>query len=129
MDIPALFETRGEKAFRELETAVARDALLTENCVISTGGGLPMQENMMQLLLEHSVVIFLKPSLEELYSRLQTEKGNRPLLNNIPENQLENHIRKMYYERLTFYKKAHLVIKPGCLKPAFLAQYLLANFK
>ena len=119
-----IFETEGEEYFRQCEQAVLNDVLQNNNCVIATGGGLPMYHDNMDILLKNSLTVFLKPGMDELYEWLKAEKISRPLLKNIPDEKLKGRITELYNKRMPFYRRAQLVISPTHLSPEFLAGYL-----
>lgn len=80
MSIPEIFETKGEAAFRQLETEVLEE-LLAENgpAVISVGGGLPLKTENRRLLHELGTVVYLDITGAEVWNRL-AGTGGRPLL-------------------------------------------------
>ena len=83
MSIAKLFEIQGETYFREKETELLRRLLSgPKGNVIATGGGLPMREENAALLKELGTVIYLKPTIDTLVTRLSGDK-TRPLLQNV----------------------------------------------
>lgn len=79
MPITEIFAKYGEAYFRELETAVLKELLASkEQTVISSGGGVPMQENN-QPLLKEAIVVYIKASVDVLTNRLRNDK-KRPIL-------------------------------------------------
>ncbi len=80
MSIKEIFATKGESAFREMETGCLRELLLTrEEKIISTGGGLPMKRENHPLLKELGTVVYLQISPECVWERLKNDT-TRPLL-------------------------------------------------
>lgn len=80
MSIKEIFATKGESAFREMETGCLRELLLTrEEKIISTGGGLPMKRENHPLLKELGTVVYLQISPECVWERLKNDTI-RPLL-------------------------------------------------
>ncbi len=78
--IPELFLSRGEAAFRALETSELRRAL-GEEAVLSTGGGVVTREENRELLREsESPVVWLQASPQVLAERIRSEPGARPLI-------------------------------------------------
>lgn len=76
--IAEIFETRGEPAFRDLERdAVA--AALTENAVVSLGGGAVLHPDTRDALASKTVVL-LTVTADAVAARINTSK--RPLLKN-----------------------------------------------
>ena len=83
VSIAKLFEIKGETYFREKETELLRRLLSgPKGNVIATGGGLPMREENAALLKELGTVIYLKPTIDTLVTRLSGDK-TRPLLQNV----------------------------------------------
>ncbi|WP_034218482.1 shikimate kinase [Lachnoclostridium phytofermentans] len=80
MTISELFQSKGEEAFRFMETNLLLKYQETLNqTVISTGGGMPLRAENASLLREIGYVIFLKTSKEVTYQRLKHDT-TRPLL-------------------------------------------------
>lgn len=80
--IPDIFKDNGEAYFRELENKLMTE--LSEEgsntgTVLSTGGGLPVDERNRELLGKTGTVIYLKASPECLAERIGNDTG-RPLL-------------------------------------------------
>lgn len=81
MSIPDIFKTQGEAAFRRLETDTLKRLLETaEDCVISTGGGLPLREENQVLLKKLGTVVYLSASPETVYERIGADVSDRPML-------------------------------------------------
>lgn len=99
--IPAIFESKGESAFRNYEEHALREAM-SEVRVIATGGGAVLSGTN-QRLLENATVIYLSTSGLHMKSRL--ENGNRPLLKNgIDDWKSIYEERKPLYERLATFE-------------------------
>jgi hypothetical protein len=102
MSISELFEQKGERYFRDLETTVLEELLeSTYNTVIATGGGLPLRDANAELLKRLGTVVYLKASADTIYERVKDET-NRPLLN-VP-NPREK-IEKMLAQRNPIYEQ------------------------
>ena len=59
MSISEIFETKGEKWFRDEESELLNSISVKSNHVISTGGGVPVKEQNMNLMLKTGYVICL----------------------------------------------------------------------
>lgn len=79
--IPSIFETKGEAAFRNLETEALR-TLTSERCVLATGGGAVLRDEN-RLLLERGLVVVLDASLPTIEGRV--EASDRPLRGRLKE--------------------------------------------
>ena len=77
--------------------------------MISTGGGLPCFNDLMDIIKSKGLVIFLKASSEVILQRLKHEKS-RPLIQNLKENELNTYIKNKLKERGVYYDKAHITI-------------------
>lgn len=79
--ISEIFEKKGEKYFRNLETESLMELLEKNlsNTVISVGGGLPVKEENRELLKRLGMVVYLRANAETIYKRLRHDT-TRPLL-------------------------------------------------
>lgn len=78
--ISEIFATKGEGAFRRMETDCLKKLIETaNNQIISVGGGLPIKEENHELLKMLGKVIYLRITPEAVYERLKGD-SNRPLL-------------------------------------------------
>ena len=79
ISIPEIFKTRGEVAFRDLESKVLREVVSGPKVVSLGGGTLLRDEN--RALCEESGTVFCidTPSDEELARRIGAAPGSRPL--------------------------------------------------
>lgn len=76
--IKAIFATRGEEYFRELERELCRRIGETKNSVVSTGGGtLTFAENV-EALKKSGKIVFLDASFETICERIG-DSTTRPL--------------------------------------------------
>lgn len=78
-DIPWIFEIEGEEGFRKRETTIISELCELENIVLSTGGGVVLNQENCKRLKDSGIVIYLKSSAVKLLKRIQTDK-RRPLL-------------------------------------------------
>ncbi|MFS1663819.1 shikimate kinase [Streptococcus sp. zg-JUN1979] len=82
MSIADFFASKGEEAFRQIESQVLEE-LLESNHVISTGGGVVVSEKNRRLLAKHGETVYLKAPFETLYERIGADTSNvRPLFVN-----------------------------------------------
>ena len=113
MSIKSIFSEKGELFFRNLEHQLFTEKMKSvETFVLSTGGGTPCYFNNHELLKnENSVSIYLQASVDTLYSRLNHQKENRPLLSQFNGDELKEFIAKHLFERSYFYNQAkHKVV-------------------
>ncbi len=77
--ISSIFETDGEKVFRDVEKKVLKEISQHHSLVIATGGGLvTLPENWG--ILHQGIVIWLDLDLKRSIKRLESDKKKRPLL-------------------------------------------------
>ena len=106
--INELFNLKGEKYFRKIESEVLYSIIKSNNSfILATGGGTPCFNNNMKIINDNGVSIFLDVKISELENRLKNKK-DRPLLN---RNQDKGQIlKKMYDERKSFYQESNHTI-------------------
>lgn len=104
MSIPKIFETYGEKYFRELEKAAVKEVSTRRNIVIATGGGTVKDAENLQLLKDSGIIICLTTDPEEIFRRTE-KRGERPVLDGGGNERLET-IKKLLAEREQFYAQA-----------------------
>ena len=80
MSISAIFETQGEKAFRDMETALAGELSDLSGRVISCGGGTVMRPENVQALKKAGRIILLSARPETVLERVRKNAEKRPLL-------------------------------------------------
>lgn len=81
LTVSDLFRRHGEVRFRSEERVLAAKLAQMENMVISTGGGVVLQEENIKDLGSSGTIICLEASPEEILIRVNRKKGTRPLLN------------------------------------------------
>ncbi len=124
LSIPAIFETRGEAAFREieheeLERALGRVAESKGATVMALGGGTYAQPGMVERLRDFgAIAVWLDCPLELLLARCATV-SNRPLFRD------EVSFRELLAARLPFYEQADYRV-PGDDNPARVVAQILA---
>lgn len=108
MSVAAIFKEKGEIFFRRQEHQELKALLESEeSLIISTGGGTPCYANNHLLLTGKNVVsIYLKASIEELFERLKSNSGERPLVAHQTEEELKEFIAKNLFDRSYFYNQA-----------------------
>tara|TARA_B100000963_G_scaffold296095_1_gene267210 strand:+ start:909 stop:1412 length:504 start_codon:yes stop_codon:yes gene_type:complete len=97
--ISQIFETEGEKLFRQYETKSFFEIVNNNvNSVISTGGGTPLNKNCHEIFSGNKV-IFLDAYPEILFERAIRRKQDRPLLKTHDYKKFE----QLYIERRKIY--------------------------
>lgn len=107
LEISEIFKNFGEIRFRVLENHYLSKLLKSKKqFILSVGGGTPCYANNMELILKYSKSIYLKATVDTLYSRLIDEKEQRPLVSEISNSNLKEFIAKHLFERTVFYSQA-----------------------
>src|SRR5256885_8806946 len=104
--IPAIFAEEGEPQFRKYERAVVDELQGFHRTVIATGGGLITNEENLNSLKTHALVICLWASPETIWERVRSQT-HRPLLQT-PDPQAT--IRQLLAEREPFYRQTDVLV-------------------
>ncbi|MCK5685680.1 shikimate kinase [bacterium] len=78
--VEEIFNEKGQEFFQKEEHLVVQDLSKMKARVIATGGGIIESADSMKLLLKMGVTVYLKATVQEIYSRT-TNSRTRPLLN------------------------------------------------
>lgn len=107
--IKDFFARKGESSFRDLESRVIGELLQQPGeMVLATGGGAVLRDINRDRLHEHSTVVYLRSSPDELFRRLRHDT-TRPLLQ--VGNPLAK-LRELYAQRDPLYRRcAHFVLE------------------
>jgi len=104
--ITEIFQQDGEPAFRAWERRVVQELEHRTQTVISTGGGLPVDEANLASLKTHALVVCLWASPETIFERVR-EHTHRPLLN---EPDPLGNIRHQLAVREPYYRQADVLV-------------------
>ncbi len=94
MAVSDIFATKGEDYFRERESALLRGLVQQESFLVSCGGGTPCFQDNMDFMNDNGVTIWLNPSVATMVERLQRKKYKRPLIQDLPDEDLTDFIEK-----------------------------------
>ncbi len=122
--ITQIFEQDGEPAFREWERRVVAELTHRRKTVISTGGGLPVNEDNLNSLKTHALVVCLWASPETIYDRVRGHE-HRPLLN-APDPLAK--IRELLALREPYYRKADVLVNTEWRSPKEVAVQVVHQF-
>jgi len=110
LTISEIFQTKGEAFFRSNEKDLVKELSLSTKIVISTGGGLPENEETFDLMKKNGFIIWIKSSPKEIEKRLiDSNKNHRPLLFNNNLNLIDN-LESQLKKRYDVYSRADLII-------------------
>jgi shikimate kinase len=102
-----IFETWGEKAFRDAERRVIKRLLNSPVQVISTGDGAFVETESRELIKENAISLWLRADPEILYERV-IRRDTRPLLFDGDARQI---LEEMIERRYPIYAKADLIVE------------------
>jgi shikimate kinase len=123
--IPQIFKSVGEEGFRAIEAVVLEQTIKGSkktNTIIATGGGTPIYEDNMDVMLAAGCVVFLNADTKTLTKHLSESPEERPLLQQLSEEKLE----AMAKNRIPFYTRANQQIEVEKITEATFAQILEA---
>ncbi|WP_247747250.1 shikimate kinase [Alkalihalobacillus sp. BA299] len=96
--ISRIFSDEGEAAFRTYETNALK-TLPNENIVVTTGGGIVVNEENRKIMKEKGAVIYLHCEMEEILRRTKGDT-TRPLL----QNKSKEQVSELFKQRLPYYE-------------------------
>ena len=102
LSIKEIFETKGEKFFREIEEKVSIELLQRKGIIIALGGGAFLNNLIRKNLKKFSISIWLDLSPKYIFQRIKKNK-RRPLLNNAKS---EKDVEEIYKKRKAIYSLA-----------------------
>lgn len=107
MDVPAIFATLGEEAFRDMERRALEEVSRMDNVIIACGGGTPCRDGMMELMNSSGTTVWLHTSTDVLHRRLTEGAASRPLIAAIPSaSALMDFIITNLADRTPYYSRA-----------------------
>ncbi len=108
--ISVIFDTEGEKGFRQREAKLISELSALEGSVIATGGGAVLLPENRSCLRESGLVVYLQADIEVLYERTKNSK-TRPLL---VGQDIRKKLSEILQQRGSLYlETAHLTVKTG----------------
>jgi len=96
--------------FRQKESDWLSSVSAENSFVCAVGGGLPCYNSNLEIMLKIGTVIYLECSPSVLYTRLSEQKYIRPLISDLPSEELLPTIINLLDQRKIFYQKSHHVI-------------------
>lgn len=113
MTVSEIFNTYGEKYFRKLESKVVKEIFNKKRLVISTGGGIVLNNNNVKLLKQNGIIFLLDGKVETIIRNLRKSKEKRPLVGD-DYNWVQN-VKRMYLDRNMLYSSsAEYTINVDC---------------
>lgn len=127
--IRQLFAERGEEAFRDIEKRILHEVAEFEDVLVSTGGGTPCFFDNIDFMNTAGTTIYLKVSVKELASRLESCKQTRPVLKNRSGEELKSFIQENLNTRTPFYEKAKIIYDAEQMMTEADVQSITTNLK
>ena len=121
MPVTKVFETFGEKIFREKEQSLIIGLSQQPLKVISLGGGAFLDENVRNACLKNGIVFYLDLSFENWKDRIGLLIDSRPILQNKSFEQIED----LYDSRQSAYSHSHSKVVTDEMNPEEVAQIIL----
>ena len=111
--INEIFKIHGEAKFRDMEKKYLRslDFGGASHAIVSTGGGTPAFHENMDFMNQHGRTIWFQTPVAEIVERLKDMKDDRPLINSLKDNMIEDQLSKLYASRVPIFEKAILKIE------------------
>lgn len=125
MPTTKIFETFGERTFREREQSLIIELSQQPLKVISLGGGAFLNENIRKACLDNCFVLFLDLSFEKWKERMGMLIDSRPVLQNKSIEQIE----ELYNSRQSAYAHHHSKIKMDGLNSEEIADCIAESLK
>jgi shikimate kinase len=121
MKVAALFESRGEAAFRELESELTGRLASETRLVLAPGGGWITNPAHLRQLPD-ALILWLRVDPETALTRLQSTQIKRPLLDVADPLQ---RMQQLARERQSKYEQAHAVFDTNESTPRQVAETIL----
>lgn len=108
MKVAEIFSQNGEQYFRKLEHETLKQTFtLSENIVVSTGGGTPCYFNNADLMNEAGISVYLRVTPKSIKKRLsEVQIDSRPMIKNLPWTK----IMELYQKRQSCYESAQIIV-------------------
>ena len=125
MPATKIFETFGERTFREKEESLIVGLSQQPLKVLSLGGGAFLNENIRKACLKNGFVIFLDLSFENWKERIGLLIDSRPILQNKSLEQIED----LYNSRQSAYAHYHSKVVIDEMNPEEISDYIVGSLK
>jgi shikimate kinase len=112
--ISDIFASEGEQKFRSMERQTLREILQQKTTIVSLGGGTVTNDETLDLVKHHGVLVYLKSDVEHIFQRLRT-KSDRPMLRDddgklLDGEGLRKKIENLLSVRERYYLQADIII-------------------
>ncbi|MEE3331982.1 MAG: shikimate kinase [Myxococcota bacterium] len=125
--VQAIFESEGERGFRERERAAIVE-VAKQGAVVSLGGGAIAQPGAPQRLAALGTVVYLRAGLATLMTRIG-DGSQRPMLSGMSPDEREQRIAELLAERAPAYESAQLVVDVDTLEVDSIAEQIASQVR
>ncbi|RZJ58951.1 MAG: shikimate kinase [Flavobacterium sp.] len=129
--VPEIFAQDGEIKFRRLEHESLKEIVndIPDGFVLSLGGGTPCYADNHKFLQREDVIsVYLKAGIAELLERIGGQGQQRPLIDTIKPQEMEEFIAKHLFDRSYFYHQAKHVISVDGKTPEAIVKEIRSIF-
>ena len=119
--IADIFNSSGEKAFREIEASAVRDLNTSTRRVIALGGGTLLSDVSRHSILQRGLLIYLSAHPETISKRLDKSAEWRPLFAGLNHGERDLKIRELMDSRLKIYQLAPICVVTDGRQPLEIA--------
>ena len=108
--IKQLYNEKGEQKFRDIEHNMLLEVAEFENIIVACGGGTPCHRENMAAMNTHGLTILLEVPVTVIVDRLcrPGAKAKRPLIANLPDEELTAYVTASLEQRMPFYSQAQM---------------------
>ena len=125
-EIADIVRYEGEQYFRECERRALESACGVEDAVISTGGGLPVWRDNIDVLHRCGKSVYIRRTPEQIFSRLTPYgRHKRPRFRGLNDEELLSYIRTTLAEREPFYTQASATIECTGASDSYIIDHIL----
>ena len=106
MSINDIFAQFGEEHFRRIEAEIIKQAAKGDRAIISTGGGVVLNPQNIDVLRGNGIIVNLSPEFKVIQERIAEAAATRPLM----KGQSIEEIKKRFDDRKPFYDNCDIKI-------------------
>jgi shikimate kinase len=108
--IEDIFKAAGEDMFRNIEAHALRSySQLNQSFVMACGGGTPCYSKNVEYMNTNGISLYYTQSIDTISKQLTNDSNIRPLLKNIPADDLPVYLNKLLKNREPYYMKANAI--------------------
>jgi len=111
MSIPELYKREGEDSFRKEESRILKELAVTDNIVMSTGGGAACHSGNMSFMEKCGETVYLKADDETLAVRLMKVAHERPVIKGRTREEINDYISEIREKCEHYYMRAKYVLE------------------